>query len=443
MDNYGRSGSQTRSSLPKSNSNSQMIPVTHSRESSMRRAAREGSMADGSNEVQHTENITTEDGSHLQVTRSVRALSNDPYGRHVRETRDKIGKDIVGHSDFQADSFTRDDGTKVRKTQMQSAMRWTSGNRPPVMQPSLHAHDPAVFFNDNFEPGNMTIVEQETDKALARAQSYLKYTGGVPYPKGFLPSPTFWHRPLLQTFGRSKNDSGVTVTFTKENSSEDRHSRSSFRSNSHTHTNPGEHRPSSLNSHISTTPEKESDRSNKLRSHSAFMQTGSSRNQLQQQRYNQLQSSSFISSSSTSNSQQKFRKSSLAGIDSMQPITEAKVPLITENLPPQFTYQIENVNVEKGGTAYFRGTVNGSYPFDTIWYLNNNELRSTNPNIETSIRRDYTETYLTGLIDYIISLKVHNCTQRDAGKYTAYIRNSAGSASSSAFLVVGGNYIMA
>ena len=73
-----------------------------------------------------------------------------------------------------------------------------------------------------------------------------------------------------------------------------------------------------------------------------------------------------------------------------------------------------------------------------IWYLNDQELRSTNPNIETSIRRDYTETYMTGLIDYIVSLKVHNCTQRDAGKYTAYIRNEHGSTSSSAFLVVGG-----
>jgi len=441
MENYDRHGSQTRSSIPKSSSNSQMIPVVHaSRENSLRRMQpREGvaNLADGANEMLHTENITTEDGSHLQVTRSMRALSNDPYGRHVRETRERIGRDMQGKSDFQDMSFTKADGTKVKRTQMHSSMRFTSGNRPALVQPSLLAADPTVFFNDGqTERTNLTIADQEAEKAYARAQEYLKYTDGVPYPKGFLPSPTFWHRPMLHTY--SKN--GVSVAFNeKEHSHDDsqsRHSRSSFRSSSHTHQQAGEsaqNRPSSLNSHISsTTPDKET----RLRSLSAY-QNVSNRTQMNS-KYSHLQSSSFIhSSGNLLGPSTKYRKASFSGVENMNAINEAKVPLVTESMPPNFTYQIENVSVEKGGTAYFRGTVNGSYPFDTIWYLNNVELRSTNPNIETSVRRDYTETYLTGLIDYIISLKVHNCSQRDAGKYTAYIRNEHGSASSSAFLVVG------
>ncbi len=424
----------------------QIIPVTHKpREGSL-------SLADGANELQHTENITTEDGSHLKVTRSVRALSNDPYGRHVRETRERIGRNIHGLSDFQAENYTREDGTRVKRTQVQSQFRF-SGNRPPIILPALTAADPAVFFND---PGSNAshhdssstsygaTADHDSERAYARAQDYLKYNNGIPYPKGFMPSPTFWH-PYSVT------RSGVSVAFEdQEDNTHGHHSRSSFRSSSHTHLPDDKHtnnRPSSLtNSHISSTPDR-------LRSHSAFLGQRNNNNNnnnitTTNTKYSQLQSSSFIqsSSSSTKNQVQQLRNSSFSNLldqnsASMQAIHEnAKVPLITENMAPNFTYQIENVSVEKGGTAYFRGTVNGSYPFDTIWYLNNNELRSTNPNIETSIRRDYTETYLTGLIDYIVSLKVHNCTQRDAGKYTAYIRNEHGSSTSSAFLVVGGTF---
>ena len=112
-------------------------------------------------------------------------------------------------------------------------------------------------------------------------------------------------------------------------------------------------------------------------------------------------------------------------------------PTIKEIVPPTFSIEIENTTIKKGGTAYFKGTINGSFPFETIWYVDNYELKPDN-HIETSIRQDNTETFLTGLIDYIISLKIKDCSINDIGKYTAYVRNEAGDASCSAFLIIEG-----
>ena len=443
MENYDNMSDQafmtskTSSSLQNS---SQIIPITH--KEAQETLAHSSFMPDGASEMQHVENIITEDGSNLKITRAVRDLrdsSNEPYGRHVRETREKLGRNMKAFTDMQAEAYEKD-GTKVKRTSVMSSVKYSSGNssRPGLVQPSLMAHDPTVFFNDDYTKEiTVDLNTQASSTQLQQAQEHLFYTEGVPYPKGFLPSPTFWHRPFM-TFGRNqRNDAGVSVNFKKEGSESEssfsRHSRSSFRSNSHNQVD-DKNRPSSLNAHLSSTPEKIDDKY-RQRSLSAY-QSNLRSQQSTQQKSTQMSSSSFHSS--TTSNQSQFRKSSFSGMPPMHPITEAKVPVVTDNIPPTFSYEIENVTVEKGGTAYFRGTVNGSYPFDTIWYLNNNELRSTNPNIETSIRRDYTETYMTGLIDYIISLKVHNCTNRDAGNYTAYIRNQAGDANCSAFLIVGG-----
>lgn len=464
MDHYeSRQGSRTRSSMPKSNSNSncQMIPVTHrnsSREGSLRRGVgavsrqqREGSalaLLAAEAQDQSTEYITTEDGSHLQIHRQVRSHSNDPYGRYVRETREKLGPLMHGVSDFQAENYRTPEGTQVRRSFMSSTHSSSGSNlasramltgntRPPVVHPRRDAHDPAIDFNDNGQDlQDLTAHEQEARaKAFARAQEYLLHTDGIPYPKGFLPSPTFWRPYNLQRLHKDT----VQVVFNRDTSSADRISRASMRSHSgggggEAHT----HRPVGSGSALQATPDR-------LRSHSALH----ANLKTQPTKFNQLQSSSFIQSESSY--RQALRKASFSGFESHMTRSAVEqaaagaadlagrgAPVSTENIAPNFTYQIENVHVDKGGTAYFRGTVNGSYPFDTIWYLNDQELRSTNPNIETSIRRDYTETYMTGLIDYIVSLKVHNCTQRDAGKYTAYIRNEHGSTTSSAFLVVGG-----
>ncbi len=112
-------------------------------------------------------------------------------------------------------------------------------------------------------------------------------------------------------------------------------------------------------------------------------------------------------------------------------------PTIKEIVPPTFSIEIENTTVKKGGSAFFKGTVNGSFPFETVWYIDNYEIKS-NDHIQTSIRQDNTETFLTGLIDYIISLKINNCSISDIGKYTAYVKNEAGDASCSAFLIIEG-----
>jgi hypothetical protein len=110
---------------------------------------------------------------------------------------------------------------------------------------------------------------------------------------------------------------------------------------------------------------------------------------------------------------------------------------IEEIVPPTFSYEIENYTIKKGETAYFKGTVNGSYPFEVTWYLDNDELK-TSSRIEMTIKQDYTETFLTGLIDYIVSLKILNCSYEDIGKYTVFVKNKAGDASCSAFLIIEG-----
>ena len=120
--------------------------------------------------------------------------------------------------------------------------------------------------------------------------------------------------------------------------------------------------------------------------------------------------------------------------------TIRSTPTAKEIIPPTFTNEIENATVKKGGTAYFKGTVNGSFPFDAAWYFDNSEI-IPNEHIETSLIRDTTESFITGLIDYIVALKIKNCTYKDIGKYTAYVRNEAGDASCSAFLIIEGNIV--
>ena len=115
-------------------------------------------------------------------------------------------------------------------------------------------------------------------------------------------------------------------------------------------------------------------------------------------------------------------------------------PSIKEIVPPTFAYELEHLTVRKGETALFKGTINGSFPFETIWYLDNCEIRS-NRHYEISMRKDYSETCLTGLIDYIISLQINDCSYRDIGKYTALVRNEAGNASCSAFLIIEGTVL--
>jgi hypothetical protein len=125
---------------------------------------------------------------------------------------------------------------------------------------------------------------------------------------------------------------------------------------------------------------------------------------------------------------------------------------IREIVPPTFSYELENLRVKKGGEALFQGTVNGSYPFEIKWFLNNTELKSwelentfnnnNSKRYEISMRQDFSETFLTGLIDYIISLKIFNCSYNDIGTYTAFVKNEAGDASCSAVLVIQGIFNM-
>ncbi|RNA22003.1 titin isoform X7 [Brachionus plicatilis] len=116
-----------------------------------------------------------------------------------------------------------------------------------------------------------------------------------------------------------------------------------------------------------------------------------------------------------------------------------QTPTIKEIVPPTFSYEIEDFKLKEGQTAYFKGTVNGSYPFETIWYLEKERIKP-NSRIQITMKQDCSETFLTGLIDYIISLKILNCTPDDLGKYTCYVKNEAGDASCSAYLILEENF---
>lgn len=115
-----------------------------------------------------------------------------------------------------------------------------------------------------------------------------------------------------------------------------------------------------------------------------------------------------------------------------------QTPTIKEIVPPTFSYEIEDFKIKQGQTAYFKGTVNGSYPFETIWYVENERIVPSS-RVQISMKQDCSETFLTGLIDYIISLKIFNCTPDDLGKYTCYVKNEAGDATCSAYLIMEGN----
>lgn len=120
---------------------------------------------------------------------------------------------------------------------------------------------------------------------------------------------------------------------------------------------------------------------------------------------------------------------------------ETSSSITQEIIAPTFSYELENYTIKKGETAFFKGTVNGTYPFEVTWYLDNQELKPSH-RVEMTIKQDYTETFLTGLIDYIVSLKILNCSYKDIGKYTVFVKNKAGDASCSAFLIIEGKIMI-
>lgn len=54
------------------------------------------------------------------------------------------------------------------------------------------------------------------------------------------------------------------------------------------------------------------------------------------------------------------------------------------------------------------------------------------------MKTDYTYTFMTGLIDYLVLLKVRNCNKNKEGKYTVFVQNLAGDASCSGNLKIQG-----
>jgi hypothetical protein len=110
-------------------------------------------------------------------------------------------------------------------------------------------------------------------------------------------------------------------------------------------------------------------------------------------------------------------------------------PTSMNKIPPTFSNEIEDIFLRNGGTAYFKGIVNGSFPFDIIWLIENRIIEKSS-RIETNLIES--TSFFNGLIDYIISLKINECTVEDIGKYSVYVKNEAGDASCSAFLIIEG-----
>jgi hypothetical protein len=118
-------------------------------------------------------------------------------------------------------------------------------------------------------------------------------------------------------------------------------------------------------------------------------------------------------------------------------ITPQKADKKKEIIAPTFAYELDNVQIKKGESAFFEGTINGTPPFETIWYFGG-KLLDLNNNTETSMRDDYTEYGITGLVDYKISLKIRNCAHQNIGEYTLNVKNEAGAAISSAHIILDG-----
>ena len=112
----------------------------------------------------------------------------------------------------------------------------------------------------------------------------------------------------------------------------------------------------------------------------------------------------------------------------------------SEIIPPTFAFELEDSTIQKGDTAYFEGTVNGTSPFQINWHLNDQLLDLNNGRYEMKISEEatYSEIRNIYITDYKISLKIKNSSLKDMGKYSLQVVNSAGDATSFAFLVIEG-----
>ena len=323
----------------------------------------------------YVENITTEDGANIKVTRSLKDMTGnvpDSHGRQFKETREQSGKGIKAVTDLQAEAYQTPDGTQIKRSSVSSRIKYSSGDRGAISSlltaPKLDQATTSKLLTSDYDT---TLRLFKTDSSSSSSSVNIRSSSASAIENRD-------RYPMFTPFPKPKISQAITKT--------------------------------------------------KAYSTMQYAKI------LTQDEIKALASSVSYLNSQNIDVSQKDDSKNAKGL-----LTRANPP-IKEIVPPTFCYEIENVTVKKDGTAYFKGTVNGSYPFYTIWRLDDHEIRPDG-HFETSLVEDHSETYLTGLIDYIISLKINNCSHRDIGKYTAFVKNEAGNASCSAFLIIEGkNY---
>jgi hypothetical protein len=379
--------------------------------------------------ISHSEDIEESftDGTKSKTYKSVKDIvgpcpqlgTNQAYGRQTRETKENTNKNAHSFTDDKTETIIDNFGNKITRSSKSANVKYTTGFRTPT--------------SSLFEQANNSSHATQSDHAF----SFLN-------PNNIFPSIN------SQYAIDEKQRSLLTET-------EAQHNESDFQfTHEHTRDSNGNTITQKTKSSTSQSPDSSLFEQSNLNANTFYTDQhvpvfypypGTQMNQSKLSNFtsNLLTTTSFYPISTDSiRSMINFNSSSSENThlsDEKYGVMSQirSTPTIKEIVPPTFSVEIENATVKKGGTAYFKGTINGSFPFETTWYIDNYELRQNNQ-IETSITQDERETFLTGLIDYIISLKIRNCSISDIGKYTALVRNEAGDASCSAFLIIEENF---
>lgn len=333
--------------------------------------------------LENVENIVNKDGEKITTVRTIKEVfgscpqigSKEAFGRQIRETSEKTGQGIKAFQDTKTESIIGDDGTRITRTSLTSRVKYTYGSGAFGSYKVPQSSFFSLYGNENKAIESSRIKDREDFKEDKSFQSN-------------------FFTDYKRDFKREEymESSKTNTTELKENVP--------------------------LFVPLRNT-------SNNLNEENNYKSTLSSAVDSATLRYNtedpKIDENVYLSKIQNNRFKSPYRS----------------VPTIKEIVPPTFSYELENYSVKKGENAIFKGTVNGSYPFEVKWYLDNNELKASSK-IEMTVQQDYSETFLTGLIDYIVSLKILKCSHKDIGKYTVFVKNEAGDASCSAFLIIEG-----
>lgn len=332
--------------------------------------------------LENVENIVNKDGERITTVRSMKEvhgicpqIGTEAYGRQIRETSETTGAGVKAFKDIKTESIIGEDGTKITRTSQTKVTRTSYGR---ANLGSVKIPQSSFFTNYKFDEhmlGYGEVLKKSIDEA---------HTNEAHNSKRIKQSSFFTNfniEDMNLESSSSRENIPVFVPFVTHKYEDENRSSINPRSTVSS--------TSSLSSYYTEEPKYEDN--------------------------------SSASKSYTTRFKSPFRS----------------VPTIKEIVPPTFSYEIENYTVKKGDNALFKGTVNGSYPFEVKWYLDSDELTPSS-RIEMTVKQDCSETFLTGLIDYIVSLKILKCTHQDIGKYTVFVKNEAGDATCSAFLIIEG-----